>query len=430
MIFRHDDDDIPDGAKHEDDERRRRALGERDEAAVSGASPVQSRVRSYVATGLFVALALAFILAYAMNTSHRRPASVPRPVPVAAESESAAPPLGLVSPAPVVQASPPPAAREDTASVVTTLAGSPPPLPPDLAGGSIGGDPNRPESTEPSLTTPSWSNPVGAPGATPRPTPVSPTERALGSPVLIAPHAGVATAPTYGAAEPDDGRREPDPRRGRDSASAGGGLAASLQPTTTLAARARVLPTRRWLLPKGAFVDCTLETAIDSTLAGFTTCVTAVDILSADGTVVLLDRGTKLVGEARADAKPGQNRVFVLWNEARTPTGVVAELGSPGTDSVGRTGVEGSVDTHFSERFGAAILISLIDGAVQAAVSRSQSGGAVVVNPQTSTAILTEILRQTISIPPTINVPQGARLQVLVARDVDFRDVYELQHPR
>ena len=31
-------------------------------------------------------------------------------------------------------------------------------------------------------------------------------------------------------------------------------------------ARAQVLPTQRLLLPKGAFIDCTLETAIDSTL--------------------------------------------------------------------------------------------------------------------------------------------------------------------
>ena len=205
------------------------------------------------------------------------------------------------------------------------------------------------------------------------------------------------------------------------------GLAASLQPTATPAVRARMLPTRRWLLPKGAFVDCTLETAIDSTLAGFTTCVTAVDILSADGTVVLLERGTKLVGEARADVRPGQSRVFVLWSEARTPTGVVADLASPGTDSLGRTGVQGAVDTHVADRFGAAILISIIDGAVQAAVSHGQTSGAVVVNPQTSTEILTEILRQTISIPPTIKVAQGTRLQVLVARDVDFREVYELK---
>ena len=76
-------------------------------------------------------------------------------------------------------------------------------------------------------------------------------------------------------------------------------LNALLRPTVTPAVRPRVLPTRRFLLPKGAFIDCTLETAIDSTLPGMTTCITATDTFSADGTVVLLERGTKLVGETR-----------------------------------------------------------------------------------------------------------------------------------
>ena len=47
-----------------------------------------------------------------------------------------------------------------------------------------------------------------------------------------------------------------------------GALQELLRPSLTPAVRAQVLPTQRLLLPKGAFIDCTLETAIDSTLAG------------------------------------------------------------------------------------------------------------------------------------------------------------------
>jgi hypothetical protein len=65
--------------------------------------------------------------------------------------------------------------------------------------------------------------------------------------------------------------------------------------------QAKVLATQRLLLPKGAFLDCTLETAIDSSLPGMTTCITATDTFGADGSVVLLERGTKLVGETRGD---------------------------------------------------------------------------------------------------------------------------------
>jgi type IV secretion system protein VirB10 len=207
------------------------------------------------------------------------------------------------------------------------------------------------------------------------------------------------------------------------------GLASLLRPTSLAAVQAKILPTRRFLLPKGSFIDCTLETAIDSSVPGITTCIVATDTFSADGNVVLLERGTRLVGETRGQVQQGTARLFVLWTEARTPTGVVVPLDSPGTDELGRSGLAGTVDRHFWERFGSAILISAIDGAVQAATQRSTgSGGTVIYNPSGSQEVLTEVLKGTINIAPTVKKTQGDRIQVLVARDVDFRSVYELQH--
>ncbi len=207
-----------------------------------------------------------------------------------------------------------------------------------------------------------------------------------------------------------------------------GMLAPFLRPSVTVAAQAEILPSRRFLLPKGAFIDCTLETAIDSTLPGMTTCITAADTFSADGKVVLLERGTKLVGETRGQVQQGQARVFVVWAQARTPAGVVVSLDSPGTDELGRSGLPGEVHRHFWQRFGAAMLISLVDGAVQAGVqASSRSSGAVIYTPSGSTDVLTEVLKDTLQIPPTVVKRNGERIQVLVARDVDFRSVYELR---
>ena len=212
-----------------------------------------------------------------------------------------------------------------------------------------------------------------------------------------------------------------------------GTLAANLKPTPTPAVVAQKLPTRRMLLPKGAFIDCTLETAIDSTYEGMTTCIGASDIYGADGKVVLLERGTKYVGEQKGSPRQGQGRVFVAWNEARTPTGVVVQLASPGTDELGRNGLPGYVDNHFWDRFGAALLISVVDGAMQAIAANQQSGtsvgsgGGVSFGAQGSREVMTEVLRNTIAIPPTVIKNQGERIQILVARDVDFRSVYALR---
>jgi type IV secretion system protein VirB10 len=106
---------------------------------------------------------------------------------------------------------------------------------------------------------------------------------------------------------------------------------------------------------------------------------------------------------------------------------VIVELASPGTDALGRGGVTGEVDTQFRERFGAAILISLINAGTAALVAAQSDGGSsVVIAPQGASDVAAEALRQTGNVRPTIRVPQGGRMQVLVARDVSFAAVYAL----
>lgn len=295
-----------------------------------------------------------------------------------------------------------------------------PPAPPVIA---AGGD-------EPASAAPGEAFapvPQASPVNTPPPLANAALDR-LSSPVLAHAGTGVAAAeaaPAVPAADPASLAAAADPgRAGR--APRPGTLAEALVPTVTEPVAALLVPTQRWLLPKGDFLDCTLETAIDSTLPGMATCVLAADVFGADGRVVLLERGTRLIGETQTEVRNGQSRVAVLWSEARTPTGVSVRLVSPGTDELGRAGVPGTVDNHFGARFGAAILLSLIDGAVSAAVAREQGSSGVIYSVQGPQTIGTEILHNTIGVPPTIRVAPGARVEVLVARDVDFRAVYRL----
>lgn len=364
--------------------------GERGESAVQRPPSLQARLSNLLAFGLMATIGLGLLGWYYSHMVGARPRTAAvRSAKDNAGAEIALRPLGRVDP--------------PAASSLENLLG-PAPEEPSVSPAVLPGVLTQPR---PLYTTPSYGTPA----------PRDPRlERQLKGPAFSADTARTADkTPPPGAAGA--------PEKSGDSE-----LDALLRPRATTTVQAQMLPTQRLLLPKGAFLDCTLETAIDSTLPGMTTCVLATDAFSADGTVVLLERGTKLVGETRGQVRQGAARLFVLWTEARTPRGVVVPLASPGTDELGRSGLSGQVDRHFFERFGAAILISVIDGVVQAGVqSQRANGDTVVLSPSKSQDVMTEVLRSTVNVPPTVVKPQGDRVQVLVARDLDFRSVYELR---
>jgi type IV secretion system protein VirB10 len=364
--------------------------GERDITAVKRAASMQSRISSVLAVGLMSTLGLGLLAWYYANAMTRQSRAQQTAQALStnrAQGEMPLPSLGRIDP-------PVPSPAIDKAPLP----------PPDLSA-------LREIPLQASASTGAYAAPA------PKTAEQLALERQLSGVVYsqqsVLPSGATAVSITTQASA---------------AASQDGELGTLLRPSVSASVRAQVLPTQRLLLPKGAFIDCTLETAIDSTLPGMTTCIMATDAFGVDGQVVLLERGTKLIGETRGQVQQGSARVFVLWTEARTPTGVVVPLASPGADELGRSGLPGTVNTHFWQRFGAAMLVSVIDGAVEGAVQSARGGnGTVIINPSATQGVMTEVLKGTINIPPTVVKQQGDRIQVLVARDLDFRSVYELQ---
>lgn len=211
-----------------------------------------------------------------------------------------------------------------------------------------------------------------------------------------------------------------------------GPLAESLQPVRLSGARAGILSNRDLLLTQGSMLDCQLETKIVSTVPGMTTCFITRDIYSTNGRVVLLDRGSKVVGQYQGGMTQGQARIFVLWTRVETPEGVVINLDSPGAGPLGEGGLGGWVDTHFWERFGGAIMLSMIGDIgdfISDKASRQDNGDRITFDNTSEGAqeLATEALRNSINIPPTLYKNQGERLQIFVARDLDFSGVYNLE---
>ncbi|MBM0108872.1 type IV secretion system protein VirB10 [Steroidobacter sp. S1-65] len=372
-------------------------------SATYRATSLQTRLTNFVALGLGALVMTTFLVWYYKHALAERPGEGEDRSTHDRGSESAAalPPLGRIDP-----------------PLIERVLGPAPALPEETSFSELE-DRRWPEARDEEPSYDGARSDRQAPDRRLSGEAFVPAAARRGSGAHLPPRTATMTAPFDGAVSTSFSSSAPESGRGE--------LADLLEPTVLEPAQAQVLPTRRLLLPKGAFLDCTLETAISSALPGMTTCVTATDTFSADGSVVLLERGSKLIGETRGQVRAGSNRVFVLWTEARTPTGVVVPLASPGTDALGRSGLPGEVDRHFWDRFGAAILISVIDGAVQAAVQRESNGDAVIINPAGSNDIMTEVLKSTIHIPPTVTKRHGDRIAVLVARDLDFRSVYELR---
>ncbi|MGH8337681.1 MAG: TrbI/VirB10 family protein, partial [Gammaproteobacteria bacterium] len=64
-------------------------------------------------------------------------------------------------------------------------------------------------------------------------------------------------------------------------------------------------------VPKGAVIQAVLETALDSNRPGFARAIVSRDVRGFDGSRILIPRGSRLVGEYKADLAQGQNRAFV-----------------------------------------------------------------------------------------------------------------------
>ncbi|WP_434779316.1 type IV secretion system protein VirB10 [Neisseria sp. Ec49-e6-T10] len=253
----------------------------------------------------------------------------------------------------------------------------------------------------------------------------TPEQRKMRGNVLVDFEGGRSTG------EYDTQTAEAQPVSFNDDGSGSSTLGDKLKPTATYQATAQKRIDSTYLLSKGTNIPCTLDTQIITTHAGFTRCLVTKDVYSANGRVLLLERGSKLVGEQTSALVQGQARVFVLWNEVETPNGVKVNIASTGAGQLGAAGHGARVNYHFFQRFGGAMLISLISDLSENLNNRNKGNDNITFENANDAAeeMATEALKNSINIPPTGYVNQGSLINVMVSRDVDFSKVYEVVTP-
>lgn len=182
-----------------------------------------------------------------------------------------------------------------------------------------------------------------------------------------------------------------------------------------------------YTLAQGTLVGATLETQISSDLPGMVRAMTSRNIYSEDGSRNLLPRGSRLIGQYTSSIAEGQQRVFVVWQRVIRPDHIDIQLNSPGTDTLGTAGIGmDSIDRHFWAQFGNALLLSVI-GAGTATVgvndAQDQFNSAAAYREALSNSFsqsASNSLQSTGVIKPTLYINQGKKINVFVARDLDF----------
>lgn len=174
-------------------------------------------------------------------------------------------------------------------------------------------------------------------------------------------------------------------------------------------------------VPRGAVIQAVLETALDSNRPGFARAIVSRNVRGFDGSKILIPRGSRLVGEYKADVVQGQNRAFIQWQTLTRPDGVQIAVDSPAADPLGRAGVKGKVNSHFFERFAGAILQSTLDIGVGIA-TRKVADDTVIFGLPGSTQSVSGFTPPNVN--PTLKVSHGSSVSVFVARDLDFIAAY------
>ena len=189
------------------------------------------------------------------------------------------------------------------------------------------------------------------------------------------------------------------------------------------------------ILTTDRYVSGILETSINSQLAGEegerNDVVIQVnrDVFGYHGRSILIPKGSRLVCGFRAP-KQGESRLGlscgrILLGGSRAE---IYQAAGGGFDVQGKRGVSGEVDNRFWEKYGTALILSAISGAVRAssAAIPNEEGAEIAGEGAQELGerfgeITAAILEETVNLAPIISLPQGTRLVLRPGADWHIR---------
>ncbi len=174
----------------------------------------------------------------------------------------------------------------------------------------------------------------------------------------------------------------------------------------------------------GSTIAAALVTGLSSDLPGEVVAQVTEDVFdSTTGRTVLLPQGTRLLGSYDAHVTYGQSRALVVWTRLILPDGRSLDLDRLiGTDAAGQSGFADRVNHHLSKLLEAGLISTLFGVGSNAATGGGNNNDiAFAIRDSAGQSVQRagdKLGEHQLDVQPTITIRPGARVRVLVSRDL------------
>ena len=180
----------------------------------------------------------------------------------------------------------------------------------------------------------------------------------------------------------------------------------------------------RYVVTAGSTIAAALITGLSSDLPGEVVAQVTEDVFdSTSGRARLIPQGTRLIGSYDAHVGYGQSRALVVWTRLILPDGRSLDLDRLiGTDAAGQSGFADRVNHHTGKLLQAGMLSTLFGVGSNIATSGSGNDGiAFAIRDSAGQSVERagdKLVGRQLDVQPTITIRPGARVRVLVSRDL------------
>ena len=168
-------------------------------------------------------------------------------------------------------------------------------------------------------------------------------------------------------------------------------------------------------IPEGSLLEAVLLTQLSGEFPGPVLAMVSVPLYSADRQRVLIPRGTRAIGTARAVENRDQSRLAVSFHRLLLPGGTWVDLDFAGLNQAGESALKDEVNRHYFSTFAAAGAVGALSGLTLAGASpfglRAGVGQGL---GNSATSVLDRFLNRM----PTVTIRAGHRLRIWFTADV------------